>query len=202
MKDVIYGERRVYPSKIVCIGRNYVEHIEELGNEIPENMVVFNKPNSALSDRLRYFSRDTRFEAELCLLIENGEIVALGVGLDLTLADTQRYLKEKGLPWERAKAFDGSAIMTPFVHFEGSMENIAFELRIDGRRRQRGEYSLMIYKPHEIVREVAGFMSFEDGDIVMTGTPRGVGSYSEGELFELRLYDGERLLTKGSWRVE
>ncbi len=118
-------------SKIVCVGRNYVEHIEELGNETPESIVLFNKPNSAISDELFYFSEDTRFEGEICFLIENKKINRVGFGLDLTKANIQSYLKSKGLPWERAKSFDGSAVFSEFVEFNGNLESLKMELFIN-----------------------------------------------------------------------
>ena len=115
MKTIHYENQKLEVSKVVCIGRNYVEHIKELGNEIPSSMVVFNKPNSAISDRLYYFSEQCRFEGEICFLIRDGKIEAVGFGLDLTHADIQNHLKSKGLPWERAKAFDHSAVLSDFV---------------------------------------------------------------------------------------
>ncbi|MBN2894395.1 MAG: fumarylacetoacetate hydrolase family protein [Campylobacterales bacterium] len=189
------------PSKVVCIGRNYVEHIHELGNEIPQSMVVFNKPNSAITDTLRRFSPDTRFEGEICFMIQGGAIAAVGFGLDLTHADIQNGLKAKGLPWERAKAFDGSAVLGEFVPYSGDISALRFVLRIDGVVRQEASVDLMIYKPHVMLREIGSFMSLEDGDIIMSGTPKGVGTYAKGELFEGSVYAGETLLVSSSWRV-
>ncbi|MDD3591199.1 MAG: fumarylacetoacetate hydrolase family protein [Sulfurovum sp.] len=201
MKQVTFDEMRVAPSKVVCIGRNYVEHIKELGNETPESMVVFNKPNSAITDTLRFFSEDTRFEGEICFLIQNKQITGIGFGLDLTKAGVQNKLKEKGLPWERAKAFDGSAVLGEFVPFSGDLRQLRMELWINGQRIQFADYELMIYKPLEMLREIESFMSFEDGDIVMSGTPKGVGNYSVGDEFTGRVYEGKRLLVESSWRV-
>jgi len=202
MKTIQFENRTLTPSKIVCIGRNYVEHIHELGNEIPQSMVVFNKPNSALSDTLFYFTEETRFEGEICFLIEKGTIAGVGFGLDLTHADIQNSLKAKGLPWERAKAFDGSAVLGRFVAFEGDITHLRFELFINGARVQYADYDLMIYKPDVMLREIASFMRFEDGDIIMSGTPKGVATYHAGDLFEGKIYCGEKLLVTSTWVVQ
>jgi len=198
-KSIIFGDKKITPSKIVCVGRNFVEHIEELNNEMPQNMVIFNKPNSSLSNRLYYFTEDTRFEAEISLLIENNQIAGIGLGLDLTDAKMQNYLKSKGLPWERAKAFDNSAVMSRFVPLDGDIEYIRFELYINSELRQFADYSLMIYKPKAIIEEIASFMSFEDGDIIMTGTPKGVGNYKKGDIFEGKLYLKDKQILEVEW---
>lgn len=187
------------PSKVVCIGRNYVEHIKELGNEIPKNMVIFNKPNSAISDTLYYFDSQTRFEGELCLLIVDKKIAGIGFGLDLTHADIQNQLKAKGLPWERAKAFDNSAVLSDFIPFSGNIEELNFRLYRNGTLAQEAHYNLMIYKPTQMLQEIQSFMSLEDGDIIMTGTPKGVSNYQRGDKFEAIIYEGELELLRSSW---
>ncbi|HEO99304.1 MAG TPA: FAA hydrolase family protein [Epsilonproteobacteria bacterium] len=202
MNKITFNDTQVIPSKVICIGRNYVEHIEELGNETPESMVVFNKPNSAITDTLDFISEDTRFEGEICFLIQNSEIAGIGFGLDLTKAGIQNKMKEKGLPWERAKAFDGSAVLGEFVPFSGNLRELRMELWINGRLAQFADYALMIYKPLEMLTEIESFMSFEDGDIVMSGTPKGVGNYSIGDEFVGRVYEGEKRLVESSWRVQ
>jgi len=202
MNKIVFNGTQVIPSKVVCIGRNYVEHIEELGNETPESMVIFNKPNSAITDTLDFISEDTRFEGEICFLIQSSEIVGVGFGLDLTKAGIQNKMKEKGLPWERAKAFDGSAVLKEFVPFSGDLRQLRMELWINGELAQCADYALMIYKPLEMLAEIERFMSLEDGDIVMSGTPKGVGNYSIGDKFVGRIYEGERLLVESSWRVQ
>jgi len=154
MKSIRYNQIETVPSKVVCIGRNYVEHIEELGNEIPENMVVFNKPNSAISDTLHYFTEKTRFEGEICFLIENGSIAGVGFGLDLTHAGIQNRLKNKGLPWERAKVFDNSAVLSEFVPFSGDMHHLHMKLTVNDELVQFANYDLMIYKPDVMVEEI------------------------------------------------
>ncbi|ADV46945.1 fumarylacetoacetate hydrolase family protein [Nitratifractor salsuginis] len=199
MNTIQMGKELLTPSKVVCIGRNYVEHIEELGNEMPEDMVIFNKPNSAVTDTLRAFRPDTRFEGELCLLIRSGEIAGIGFGLDLTHAEIQNRLKAKGLPWERAKAFDGAAVLSHFVPFEGKLEDLRFELYHNGKLAQHASYDLMIYKPQKMLREIQSFMTLEDGDIIMTGTPKGVSTYERSDRFIATVYEGEREIVQAEW---
>ncbi|HFU77460.1 MAG TPA: FAA hydrolase family protein, partial [Epsilonproteobacteria bacterium] len=175
MKTIYYNKQEITPSKVVCIGRNYVEHIEELGNEVPENMVIFNKPNTAISDTLFYFDEHTRFEGEICFLIMHGQIAGVGFGLDLTHADIQNKLKAKGLPWERAKAFDGSAVLSAFVPLDVPLESLEMKLYRNDALVQFANYDLMMYKPSVMVEEIKRFMHLEDGDVVMSGTPKGVG---------------------------
>lgn len=201
MKQIEYEGKKIAPSKIVCIGRNYVEHIYELGNEIPESMVVFNKPNSALSEQLYYYSEDTRFEGEICFLIENKKIAGIGFGLDLTKANIQNMLKTKGLPWERAKGFDGSAVLGEFVAFDGDITKLRLELFINDELRQFANYDLMIYKPDVMLQEIESFMSLENGDIIMSGTPKGVANYKAGDVFRGRVYCGDELLMESVWQV-
>jgi 2-keto-4-pentenoate hydratase/2-oxohepta-3-ene-1,7-dioic acid hydratase in catechol pathway len=199
MNTISLGDTNLTPSKVVCIGRNYVEHIKELGNEIPKNMVVFNKPNSAITDTLHYYGEACRFEGEICLLIQDGGVAGIGFGLDLTHADTQNTLKAKGLPWERAKSFDGSAVLSDFVSFEGDITCITFEMRINGKLVQHATYDLMMYKPTEMIAEINRFMTLEDGDIIMTGTPKGVGYYNVGDVFEAEVTCGGKSLLRVKW---
>lgn len=199
MNCVHFEKRKPEPSKIVCVGRNYVEHIHELGNEIPENMVLFNKPNSAIATRLKYFGPECRFEGEICFLVEAGALAGVGFGLDLTRADVQNHLKRQGLPWERAKAFNGSALFSSFVRLEAPLDSLRMELEVNGVVRQHGDVALMIYKPEEILAEIQTFMHLETGDVIMSGTPKGVGGYAVGDRIVGRIYAGERLLTEEVW---
>ena len=201
MNHVTLKEKTYTPSKVVCVGRNYTEHIEELGNETPDNMVLFNKPNSAITDELCYFSDSCRFEGELCLLIEDGWISAVGLGLDLTHADIQNKMKSKGLPWERAKAFDNSAVLSQFVRLECEISTLSFELLLNNQLQQFADYELMIYKPEEILKEIQTFMTLEDGDIIMTGTPKGVTNYSRGDSVEMHLFSDKKEILSASWIV-
>lgn len=202
MNQINFKNTKLTPSKVICIGRNYVEHIEELGNETPDTMVVFNKPNSAITDTLHYISEDTRFEGEICFLIQAKKIAGIGFGLDLTKANIQNKMKQKGLPWERAKAFDGSAVLGDFVPFSGEIKSLRMELFINEELIQFANYDLMIYKPLEMLTEIDSFMSLEDGDIVMSGTPKGVGNYKKGDTFVGRVYEADRLLIESNWIVQ
>ena len=200
-RSINYNKQKTTPSKVVCIGRNYVEHIKELNNETPDTMVVFNKPNSAVTQELKYFTLDTRFEGEICFLIENREISGVGFGLDLTKAEIQNKMKSKGWPWERAKAFDGSAVFGEFVKFDGDITKLRLELFINDELIQFANYDLMIYKPKEMLEELQTFMSLDDGDIIMSGTPKGVGTYNIGDQFVGNIYCEDELLVTSSWTV-
>ena len=201
MKTITYENQQLEVSKVVCIGRNYVEHIEELGNEVPSSMVVFNKPNSAISDRLYYFSEHCRFEGEICFLIRDSKIDAVGFGVDLTHADIQNHLKSKGLPWERAKAFDNSAVLSDFVPICEDLKTLKMKLSINDELVQFATYDLMMYKPDTMLLEIKSFMTLEDNDIVMSGTPKGVGTYSQGDRFVGQIFSGDTLLVEKEWVV-
>ena len=190
MKSVDFDGKKIIPSKIICIGRNYVDHIAELGNEVPEEMVVFLKPNSAISTQLQSFHQEPlHYEAELCFLYQQdksqkdesqkesnqqGKYTAVAVGLDLTKRNLQAKLKAKGLPWERAKGFNGAAVFSDFVKIDTIDTSLCLELIIDGNIIQVGGVELMMYKPDLILEQLSSFMTLEDGDIVMTVTPKGV----------------------------
>jgi 2-keto-4-pentenoate hydratase/2-oxohepta-3-ene-1,7-dioic acid hydratase in catechol pathway len=186
---------------VICIGRNYVEHIHELNNEIPSSMVIFNKPNSAITDTLHFITPDTRFEGEICFLMMGGEIAGVGFGLDLTKGELQNHLKSKGLPWERAKGFDRSAVLSDFVPLRDPLESLWMSLHINDTLVQEATYELMIYKPLEMVREIQSFMSIEEGDVIMSGTPKGVNTYAVGERFVGRIFSDEKLLLEAGWCV-
>jgi len=193
----------LFPSKIVCIGRNYVEHIKELGNEIPVEPVIFLKPNSAIADTIRSGAPgEIHYEGEISFIIRCGQPAAVGFGLDLTRRDLQSRLKAKGLPWERAKAFDGAAVFSEFVSYGGVVDELRLELYINDRLVQQGGCELMMYKPADIIDEVKHFLSFEDGDIVMTGTPAGVGEVHAGDRFEGKILAGDKLVTGAKWVVQ
>ena len=184
MKIVIVDKKQVTPSKIICIGRNYVDHIAELGNEVPDEMVVFLKPNSAISTQLQSFHQEVlHYEAELCFLYQQGKFSAVAIGLDLTKRTLQAHLKAKGLPWERAKAFNGAAVFSDFVLIDEIDNSLSLTLAIDGNLIQAGGVELMMVKPDDILTQLQEFIDLEDGDIVMTGTPKGVGPIVSGSQF-------------------
>lgn len=200
MNQINVADKSFTPSKVVCIGRNFVEHINELGNEVPENMVVFNKPNSSISAELHSkHEEELHYEAEICFVYEKGRFSAVGFGLDLTKRDLQGKLKNKGLPWERAKAFDGSAVFSEFVNIEDMESNFEVMLTINGNIIQKGDVSLMIYSPVKILKELQSFMTLEDGDVVMTGTPKGVGVIKQSDCFEGSINLDGKALVKATW---
>ena len=200
MSSIIYNGREIVPSKIICVGRNYVEHIHELANEVPDELVLFMKPNSAIATEVRLPREECRYEAEICLLVEGGVLVGAAFGLDLTLPVIQNRLKAKGLPWEKAKAFDNSAIFTDFVPINDWC-GLSLELWINGELRQRGGVELMIYQPEDIIKEICRWFTLNDGDIVMTGTPKGVGDLLEGDRLLGKLLLNDQLLVSREWVV-
>ena len=185
MNKILLDDNEIFPSKVVCIGRNYIEHIKELKNEIPEEMVFFIKPNSAISNKLIFPKNQNscHYEAEISFLIKDNKINAVAFGLDLTLREIQSKLKQKGLPWERAKAFNGAAVFSKFISFQDDISKLGIELFINGELKQKGDISMMINKPLQIIEEANTFLTFENGDILMSGTPSGVGEFKKGDLF-------------------
>lgn len=186
--------------KIICIGRNYVDHIAELHNEKPDEPVIFLKPDTAVLPKkdifyIPDFSDDIHYEVEVLVKINKiGKHIdekfahkyydEIGLGIDFTARDLQSRLKEKGLPWEKAKAFDHSAIISDFLpkkSFE-SLENVNFELQKNGKIVQSGNTSLMLWKIDEIVSYVSRFFTLKSGDIIFTGTPKGVGAVKPNDL--------------------
>jgi len=185
--------------KIVCVGRNYAEHAKELGNEIPQKPVVFLKPSSAVifsGDNIIYpsFSNEMHHETELVLLIGNkvkeasieeaeNSIIAYGLGLDMTLRDIQNELKKKGQPWTIAKCFDTSAVLSEFILKENYQLTLDEEisLSVNGKIRQKEKLNLMLFKPAEIVQYISSLMTLEEGDLIYTGTPKGVSKVEKGD---------------------
>jgi 2-keto-4-pentenoate hydratase/2-oxohepta-3-ene-1,7-dioic acid hydratase in catechol pathway len=201
MKSVQFGDSTFQPSKILCVGRNFAAHVKELGNEAPDEMVVFMKPNSAIASDLyaNIGPEQLHYETELCFTVIEGELAGVGVGLDLTKRALQSRLKEKGLPWERAKAFDGAVIFSDFVPLDDDIESLSIRLEVDGELRQTGGVELMMYKPADILKELKSSFSLEDGDIIMTGTPAGVGEVKTGEMFSAAALAGAITLVQSSW---
>lgn len=182
--------------KIVCIGRNYGEHAKELGNDIPSEPVVFLKPPSALIPelgpiRLPAFSDDVHHEIELVFTMarRNGCTVAdrVTIGLDLTARDVQQRLKEQGLPWEKAKAFDGSVYVakarTAVESFPAG-HHVEFMLKKNGHVVQSGHSGQMLFDVNTLIAHVERYMALEAGDLLFTGTPAGVGRLAAGDRLE------------------
>jgi 2-keto-4-pentenoate hydratase/2-oxohepta-3-ene-1,7-dioic acid hydratase in catechol pathway len=204
MNSIKLASEQITPSKIVCIGRNYIEHIQELGNEIPDNMVIFIKPNSSISSKLRStIDEPIHYESEICFMVKQGRLEAVGFGLDLTKRDLQSRLKDKKLPWERAKAFDGAVCFSEFIPLGNTpIESLNLKLDINDTETQSGGYPLMIYKPQDILQEIASFMTLNDGDIIMTGTPKGVGIINPQDHFNGKILSGDTILVNQKWVAE
>ena len=188
--------------KIICIGRNYVSHIEELQNERPVEPVIFMKPDSAVLLKqhpfvIPEFSKDIHHEIELIVKISKvGKHIdtkfahkyydEISVGIDFTARDIQDQLKLKGLPWEKAKSFDGSAVIGEFLSKKqfNSLENITFELTNNNRTVQKGNASLMLWKIDELISFVSQYFTLKIGDIIFTGTPEGVAVVKPEDVLE------------------
>ncbi|MDP7591895.1 MAG: fumarylacetoacetate hydrolase family protein [Litorilituus sp.] len=203
MQTVNFNNTTITPSKIICIGRNYVDHITELGNEIPDEMVVFFKANSSISTLLHASHQEPlHYEAELCFLYNQGKFCAVALGLDLTKRALQAKLKAKGLPWERAKAFDGAAVFSDFVAIDTIDDSLSLQLSINDEVVQAGGVGLMMYKPDVILSQLHEFTTLEDGDIVMTGTPKGVGEVIAGSKFSGKVFSLNEALVSVTWNAK
>jgi acylpyruvate hydrolase len=194
--------------KIICVGRNYSEHAKELNNEIPTEPVLFFKPETALltSDKqflYPSFSKDIHFEGELVYRIcKSGKnisrnealnfIDAITIGIDFTARDLQTHLKQKGLPWERAKAFDDSAAIGNFIEIKED-DNYNFCLKKNESIVQKSNSKEMIFDIHSVIENVSKFVTLQKGDLIFTGTPAGVGKINVGDIYEGFIED-QRLL--------
>jgi 2-keto-4-pentenoate hydratase/2-oxohepta-3-ene-1,7-dioic acid hydratase in catechol pathway len=198
--------------KIICVGRNYVAHAAELGNEIPTSPMLFMKPHTALlidNKPLYYpdFTNDLQYEVELVLKIcKNGRHIqpefadtyykSIGIGIDFTARDLQQQCKEKGHPWEIAKAWDFSAALSPeFLEIDSLPDpaSIKFSLSQNGNQVQQGDSALMIYSFNDIICYASRFFKLQVGDYIYTGTPAGVGPVQKGDLLVGSLEDKELL---------
>ncbi|KZZ42337.1 hypothetical protein A3758_07200 [Oleiphilus sp. HI0118] len=205
-------------SKVVCVGRNYAEHARELNNPIPSSPILFIKPESSIQDQsILKIPRDgIHYETELAILIgEPGlsgsgrvkpEIAGIGLALDLTDRELQSQLKERSHPWERAKAFDGAAYLTRFIRFDNqNLANIRFSLNLNGDTVQLGASSDMLFDIETLLTEIATTFTLRKGDVVLTGTPKGVGTLKNNDTLLLRLecgssehdFDPIRVATRG-----
>jgi 2-keto-4-pentenoate hydratase/2-oxohepta-3-ene-1,7-dioic acid hydratase in catechol pathway len=197
--------------KIICIGRNYAKHAEELNNPIPDEPVVFLKPETALLLKKHPFfipehTNEVHHEIELVIKINRlGKHIEsrfahkyyseIGLGIDFTARDVQADCKEKGLPWEKAKAFDGSAAVSKFFPLDSlgkDIQNIDFHLNINGETVQKGNTSMMLFPVNEIISHVSKYFTLKTGDLIFTGTPAGVGPVKRNDLLELFL-EGKRV---------
>lgn len=201
---------RIPIMKIICIGRNYSEHAKEMNSPVPDVPVFFIKPDTALlrnNNAFYYpsFTNDLHYELEVVLKIcrlgksiserfANRYYSEVGLGIDFTARDLQKACKEKGLPWEIAKAFDYSAAVSPFIPKEelGDLTNLEFRLEKNGVVVQRGNTADMLFSFDKLISYVSGYVSFRIGDLLFTGTPAGVGSVVIGD--RLTAYLGDRLM--------
>lgn len=200
--------------KIICIGRNYAQHAKELNNEIPKEAVLFLKPETALvPKRLPFFipdfSNDVHYEAEIVIRINRlGKHIdarfshkyydQLTVGIDFTARDLQSQLKSKGLPWEKSKAFDGSAAIGKWLHkneFE-DLNNLNFSLSINGERKQEGNTSQMLFSVDKLIAEVSKYFTLKIGDLIFTGTPSGVGAVKKDDILIAKIEEEQVLELK------
>ena len=203
MGSVVFKGQSVRPRKVVCVGKNYAAHIEEMASVPAENMVVFMKPATSIGTELfAALDEPLHYEGEICLLMQGGEVAGVGFGLDLTKRDTQAKLKAAGLPWERSKAFTGSALFSEFAAAPKDLSQLGVELVVNHAVRQKADANLMLYPPDVILKELSQFLVLEDFDIVMTGTPSGVGAVRAGERFHGRVLDGEHELVSGAWLAQ
>ena len=200
--------------KIICIGRNYADHIEELNNERPEDPVIFQKPDTAIvrkGEPFFYpdFSTDIHHEVEIvlkvCRIGKNIEerfahkyYEEIGVGIDFTARDVQSKLKAKGLPWELAKAFDGSAPVSDFVPKSEftDLQNLRFRLDVNNETKQNGNTEMMLFKMDYIISFVSKYFTLKIGDLIFTGTPKGVGPIKIGDVLTCYIEDRKMLEVK------
>lgn len=217
--DPIERKTLTQKGKIVCIGRNYADHAVELGNEVPAEPLFFIKPSSAiveldagialtpqLSDYLKAQDStndlsELHYEAELALLIDKpldaqstaeeclAAISGIGLGLDLTLRQLQSQLKAKQLPWEKAKSFDGSCLLSDFVAIDqfSDLTQLRYSLAIDGELRQQGDSSLMLFPIAKLLPAICRWFNLQPGDVILTGTPKGVGVLQSSQQLSLSL---------------
>jgi len=193
--------------KIICIGRNYVDHAKELNNPIPEKPIFFIKPDTALlRDNVFYippYSKEIHYELELVVKIKKvGKCInrkfahkyydEVSLGLDLTARDLQRECKEKGLPWEIAKGFDSSAPIGKWLQ-KGDLSTMDFTLTKNGETVQEGNPSQMLFDIDSLIEYVSQYITLKKGDLLFSGTPKGVGLMSKGDYFEAFL-EGEKLI--------
>ncbi|MBJ2137364.1 fumarylacetoacetate hydrolase family protein [Paraglaciecola chathamensis] len=200
--------------KVVCVGRNYLEHIQELNNEVPEQPLLFIKPNTALCDVQQPIAipkgkGSCHNELEIAILIgkqltdcdddtAKRGIHGVGLGLDLTLREVQDALKAKGQPWERAKGFDASCPISPFVPIDkvAIERNIEFSLSVNNKVRQQGNSANMMHNISSLIVDISKNFTLLPGDIVLTGTPKGVGPLQDGDELSLVLKGHLSIKTK------
>ncbi|MCM8528347.1 MAG: fumarylacetoacetate hydrolase family protein [Lentisphaeraceae bacterium] len=201
--------------RIFCIGRNYAAHAAELGNEVPGEPVVFIKPETCLvkeGEQITFPSHGSDLHHEAEIVVEVGEdcfqvkeseaenvISKIGIGLDLTLRDVQSHLKEKGLPWEKAKAFDYSSPLGKMINFKGQdLKTLNIGCKVNGVERQNGCTSHMLFPINQLISYLSSIWQLKKGDLIYTGTPKGVGPLKKGDFIEVFSND----IGSSSWSVK
>lgn len=195
--------------KIICVGRNYVDHIKELKNQRPDSPVIFLKPETSIINKkhpffIPNFSKDIQYEVEILVKINRlGKAIStefshkyynhIGLGIDFTARDIQNILKNKGLPWEKSKAFDGSALIGNWINKSEipDLNNINFNLEKNGNIVQVGNTSKMLWNIDELISEISKYFTLKIGDIIFTGTPSGVGRVDENDILVGRINEKE-----------
>lgn len=195
--------------KIICVGRNYVDHIKELKNQRPDSPVIFLKPETSIINKkhpffIPNFSKDVQYEVEILVKINRlGKAIStefshkyynhIGLGIDFTARDIQNILKNKGLPWEKSKAFDGSALIGKWINKSEipDLNNINFNLEKNGNIVQVGNTSKMLWNIDELISEISKYFTLKIGDIIFTGTPSGVGRVDENDILVGRINEKE-----------
>lgn len=199
--------------KVVCVGRNYADHAKELGNDVPNSPILFIKPSSAIVSiankdseaiHLPSFGGACHFEAELCVQVGQdlsnasldevkNAISGVTVGLDLTLRELQTELKSKGHPWERSKAFAGSCVLVDWLEPEqfADFTKVNYQFYLNDELRQQGDSSLMLFPVYQLLVDISHAFGLQAGDVVMTGTPRGVGELQAGDVGKMVLAGNE-----------
>jgi fumarylpyruvate hydrolase len=200
-------------SRLFCVGRNYAAHAREMGAERPQTPVFFMKPGSSRvpPGRVALPRGHGRvdFEGELVLLLSGvpeRPVAAVGLGVDLTLRERQAELKRQGLPWEVAKAFDGSALVGPLSLFHGALDEgvaaMQLQTRINGELRQQASGADMLFRPSELIAHLGRYWQLRPGDLLFTGTPEGVGPVCPGDVIEMRAVTQDGLLGPFQWQLE
>lgn len=208
---IVFDKLPFLRMKIICVGRNYADHIAELNNARPDAPVIFMKPDTALlhpEESFYYpdFTKDLHHEVELVVKINKvGKNIEekfahkyyneIGIGIDFTARDVQSELKSKGLPWELAKGFNGSAPVSGFVPLAdyGDIQNINFSLEVNGETRQNGNSSMMLYPVNYLISFVSKYFTLKTGDLIFTGTPKGVSPVQAGDTLSAYI-EGRKML--------
>ena len=213
--QIHYNNELIMVQRVFCIGRNYVAHAEELGDDIPKKPIIFTKPSTSLVNKdiktVKYptFGNELHYEAELVVMIgkdgyakseeEASDFVeAVSLGFDLTMRDVQNELMVNGLPWEIAKGFDNSGLIGNFVAAKGlDLANFAYSGLVNGEIRQQGDTSLMIFNINRLICELSKIWKLRKGDLIYTGTPAGVGEVFRGDILSVKA----REIGEFSWKI-